>query len=421
MSGRPARVLRTTLLIVMALVLAEASLRLMRFGPTVAALGPWREPSRWNAIRILEPDGTPWPIPGGQARWALEACNRPIDYRLDDRGLRIGAPAVRAAGSDACRILVLGDSNAFGYGVAAEEAYPAQLEELLVGRGVPAEVENAGICGSNVRGARRWLEEILPHHRVRVVLLTVSPWSLRLDPAPGDSTPGATFTDKLWNVVSARTRQLGACSALVDRGSRRAFHTLSLLIGWPASSGVAWEMEPLLESPAEFERRWAGVTREIEQMVSFVRSQGAQALLVFVPLDVQVSTARNRLYRNEQLPYPSYGFVDRDYTHDERYAQAIAGLAARLGVRSVDLTPVLRRSGADGFLGCDYHLSRAGHRQMAAAVAGPVVATCPPGRSRPASQGPSPRGSPRSRRPASRSPPTASRSRATRPAAQRGP
>lgn len=49
------------------------------------------------------------------------------------------------------RILVLGDSVSFGWGVEAEEAFPKQLESLLATRAArrPFEVVNAGVWGYN--------------------------------------------------------------------------------------------------------------------------------------------------------------------------------------------------------------------------------------------------------------------------------
>lgn len=50
------------------------------------------------------------------------------------------------------RLLVLGDSLAAGYGLAAEEAFPAQLEKALRRAGHDVTVINAGVSGDTTAG-----------------------------------------------------------------------------------------------------------------------------------------------------------------------------------------------------------------------------------------------------------------------------
>lgn len=50
------------------------------------------------------------------------------------------------------RLLVLGDSLAAGYGLAAEESFPAQLEKALLQAGYHLKVINAGVSGDTTAG-----------------------------------------------------------------------------------------------------------------------------------------------------------------------------------------------------------------------------------------------------------------------------
>lgn len=50
------------------------------------------------------------------------------------------------------RIVALGDSLTAGYGLAPEEAFPAQLEARLKTLGIDAEVVNAGVSGDTTAG-----------------------------------------------------------------------------------------------------------------------------------------------------------------------------------------------------------------------------------------------------------------------------
>jgi acyl-CoA thioesterase-1 len=64
------------------------------------------------------------------------------------------------------RLLVLGDSLAAGYGLAAEEAFPAQLERALQQAGHDVTVINAGVSGDTTAGGLARLDWALadnPH------------------------------------------------------------------------------------------------------------------------------------------------------------------------------------------------------------------------------------------------------------------
>ena len=50
------------------------------------------------------------------------------------------------------RIVALGDSLTAGYGLKASEAFPAQLERALVGKGANVKVVNAGVSGDTASG-----------------------------------------------------------------------------------------------------------------------------------------------------------------------------------------------------------------------------------------------------------------------------
>lgn len=66
-------------------------------------------------------------------------------------------------GDDAAplRIAVLGDSLAAGYGLAAEDAFPRQLEAALLRMGVRARVLNHGVSGDTTAGGRRRVDWML--------------------------------------------------------------------------------------------------------------------------------------------------------------------------------------------------------------------------------------------------------------------
>lgn len=74
---------------------------------------------------------------------------------------REAEPATMAtAAPDAGTVLFVGTSLTAGYGLAAEEAFPARIQEKIDSAGLPFTVTNAGVSGETSAGARRrtgWL------------------------------------------------------------------------------------------------------------------------------------------------------------------------------------------------------------------------------------------------------------------------
>lgn len=98
--------------------------------------------------------------------------------RTDEHGFRRGS--ARATGR---LVLSLGDSTTFGWGVADEETYSAQLEERLAARNASSEswrVVNAGVPGYSSYQVRLVAERLIPELRPDVVVVCVG----NNDPAP---------------------------------------------------------------------------------------------------------------------------------------------------------------------------------------------------------------------------------------------
>jgi acyl-CoA thioesterase-1 len=68
------------------------------------------------------------------------------------------------------RLAVLGDSLAAGYGLAATDAFPAQLERALAARGYSIVVSNAGVSGDTSAGGLARLDWLLAE-RPQLVLV----------------------------------------------------------------------------------------------------------------------------------------------------------------------------------------------------------------------------------------------------------
>jgi acyl-CoA thioesterase-1 len=70
----------------------------------------------------------------------------------------------------ALNIVAIGASNTSGWGVGAQNAYPAQLQALLKKRGINAHVTNAGILGDVTAGMLRRIDAAVPDGTNIVIL-----------------------------------------------------------------------------------------------------------------------------------------------------------------------------------------------------------------------------------------------------------
>jgi acyl-CoA thioesterase-1 len=69
---------------------------------------------------------------------------------------------VVAAQAGPLNIVAIGASNTSGWGVGAQNAYPAQLQALLKKRGIDARVTNAGMLGDVTAGMLNRLDAAVP-------------------------------------------------------------------------------------------------------------------------------------------------------------------------------------------------------------------------------------------------------------------
>lgn len=80
--------------------------------------------------------------------------------------LAVAAPLHAAA----LNIVAIGASNTSGWGVGAQNAYPAVLQALLRKKGINANVTNAGALGDVTAGMRRRLDAAVPKGTDIVIL-----------------------------------------------------------------------------------------------------------------------------------------------------------------------------------------------------------------------------------------------------------
>jgi acyl-CoA thioesterase I len=72
--------------------------------------------------------------------------------------------------ASALNIVAIGASNTSGFGVGAQNAYPAQLQNILRQKGINATVTNAGVLGDVTAGMLRRLDASVPRGTDIVIL-----------------------------------------------------------------------------------------------------------------------------------------------------------------------------------------------------------------------------------------------------------
>jgi hypothetical protein len=73
-------------------------------------------------------------------------------------------------GAAVLKIVAIGAGNTYGWGVGSQNAYPAQLQALLRGKGLHANVINAGVLGDTTAGMLRRLDTAVPKGANIVIL-----------------------------------------------------------------------------------------------------------------------------------------------------------------------------------------------------------------------------------------------------------
>lgn len=134
---------------VLAALLVEGAFRLFW------TLPPWFQLIEQAGMFAATADGDVALRPGYEGEQTLDG--RTTAIAVDRLGLRVGAAAAPAGGR---RILMVGDSLVFGYGVAGDETLPARTEQALRAAGMPATVGNAGVPGHGSRHAAAQLQRL---------------------------------------------------------------------------------------------------------------------------------------------------------------------------------------------------------------------------------------------------------------------
>jgi lysophospholipase L1-like esterase len=244
------------------------------------------------------------------------------------------------------RILALGDSVTVGLGVAAEETYARQLEALLSRSIAPLRVINAAVTCYSTWQEVDVLKETAPAVRPDVVTLAFY-WN-DLYPKPEVIAPIAdVHTVVAQDAAQQYMRLFKSSRALSFVRERWASLSNSL---WPTFDWAHRNVIYKGDSTPYLEQAYEDVRASLEEFAALGR-EGFVPVLLLLPMPLQV----------QQAEEPARHMQER-----------IEAIAARAGLRVLDLLPALRRAYAqhrDLYIAWDYeHFTPRGHRVVAEAL-----------------------------------------------------
>jgi lysophospholipase L1-like esterase len=287
-----------------------------------------------------------------------------VPITINSRGWR-DTEHVFAKPEDLTRIMVVGDSVAFGYGVELHDMFSKVLEREVNGQGAARyEVMTFGGAGGNTYAQKKIIADNVPLYNPDWVVIA---FNLN-DILPDRTKKQSAFSGGSGNSV---VRAMNRARRNLDATFRGRSHLYFLFrerskvllrrfgVASPAMIPLpAFELEDDRSASA-----WHDTSAALVEIAGELQKQGIPLLLVILPVDIQMSSEVAAMYRQQ------FGFRFADSLIDGLPQRMIAEFARRHGIACVDLLPAFRRrSGENVFFRVhggivDWnHPNRTGHR-----------------------------------------------------------
>jgi lysophospholipase L1-like esterase len=377
--------------LVLALVLLEGAFRLFW------QLPPWLAEFQQAGMYTAGADGQPVLLPGYRGTLRIGTDGPATQVAIGNLGMRGPDYGPKAAGEK--RLLLVGDSLVFGYGVEGDEALPACVERSLEAEGVAVTVGNGGVPGFGSRHYALHLDRLdapfapdafvvcgylgndavddatlqptvyagLMLHGAMAKLVHTS-WRARL----ALRSRAALWLEN-W-IVTNKPEWSPLATAVPDP------EELARAAGLPPALPVNTQLAGLFLDVRDANKTWQeGTPPVIPRLLGYLEQslQQMQVLagdrpLVFVILPTEWHVDA-RSWR-EQLV--AFGFDPKDYEFglsQQRWRE----VAERLGIATLDATPVLAAAGVPAkelFIADRGHLSVRGNEVVGRWLAGELAA-----------------------------------------------
>ena len=309
----------------LALLAAEGLLRLLDPGQRIG------RPRQGLLVSTLGPALT---VPDDELLLRLRPDTEFLDYyRVNSRGWR-GAELALAAPPDTLRVVAMGDSCTFGFGVNEQEAWPARLQamlELAFADSLQVQVVNLGVPGYSTWQNRQQLRLDVPALSPDVIVLLPSGHN-DITGAKLRSDRAATAYNHSLRAVLERTRVFRLLAGPSPEDDPE--------VPLPGVPGVTWRVSP---------------EESRENLAAFL--DGAQALGAGCVLVAPVLAGTPVPER------PAY----------EAFAALVTGLAAERGVPLADPRPVFGQHPPDTLFVDPVHPDAEGQAWIAFQVLGALL------------------------------------------------
>lgn len=259
------------------------------------------------------------------------------------------------------RILVLGDSFAFGWGVDDHETFPAQLQARMP----DAEVINLGVSGYNLAQSHRLLVAEGLRYEPDLVILSFCHNDVTDQKIPTieDKRRAATPVARSgWKAALCDTSYLVdflRFSATMIYPVRRTLQAIGLKEPDGGYGYLDTNLRPSLRGyPPSLVSGWDSTVDELGAIYRTCTGIGAKLLVATIP-PRQLSIPGNL---RESLAYVSYEPTDFD---SSRLATDLSVICERVGITFVDTSESLSAPDARNYLRFDMHLSPQGNVEVA--------------------------------------------------------
>ena len=271
------------------------------------------------------------------------AFNLATPVTINSQGFR--GPELRGRSETRFRVLCVGDSFTFGYGVSDNDSYPRQLERLLREGGSERdpEVVNSGVQGYATYHEMDFLESRGLTLQPDAVILAVYYNDL-------EARPEGSYADRYQKELEQAESTLRHRAPRLHWAFRNsAALTLANQIYRARQHGDANQARQTGGEAAESDAAWRSMEEELRRFKQLSEEHGFFPLVMVIPVRFQLAAGGA----------------------ESRYPGEVLAIAERLGLEAIDLRPVLRAAleqGIDPYLAWDHHHGPEGNRLLAAAV-----------------------------------------------------
>ncbi len=304
-------------------------------------------------------------------------------YYINQQGFRVPRPGLEYSltkPANTYRILLLGPSFAYGWGVEYEKSFGALLPQLLTERGFAKgkkiELINAGIPSMPPASQLNWYEHVGKNYRPDLVLQIVYGTMLE------KSDPRSNY------LADAQGHLIETDLSTGQRWRDRAKQFATVFYGWmvwtefdgwlhtkPASDAVQGAGRELVqETNFDINKpRVADALAFYEHLADAVRASGARLQIVYLPLSYVI-------YPEDESRWRHLGV--RDVRAQQAFDSAFVDRLNKQNIPTVDITGDLRRAAMRNkrrlYYWLDIHWTVAGNAAAARAVADKLAGTGQP-------------------------------------------